>query len=79
MQSEFFDTDDDFIDVAAYLQVATVANSTKPDLPTEDAFTVVASSDPDTPRQTLWQEVKALEKSDVFLWCDFDSLELIIF
>lgn len=77
MESELSDIDEDSIG-AAYLQVATVANSTlKCDPQVEDTFTLVSASVPDTP--ALWLKVKECEPREVFLWCDFDSLDLIIF
>lgn len=76
IESELSDIDDDSIDANAYLQVATVANSTlKRDLRVEDLdpFTLVSSLDNNTGR-TLWQDVKECEPRDAFLWCVFDSL-----
>jgi hypothetical protein len=80
-ESELSDLDiDDDSDSTAYTQVATIANSTSTvDLPVEDKLEIVSFSQPDTTSQALWQKIKECESEDVFIWCDFDSLDLIIF
>lgn len=64
IQESLSDIDDDSIDVNGYSRVATVANST---------LERVESS---SSSNTLWQTAKEKDLNAVFLWCDFDSLDL---
>jgi hypothetical protein len=78
LSSEFYDDS-----AGPYLQEATVANSkfysakNFERVPAKAWFTLLSSSDPDT--SNLWAELKQCEPNEVVLWCDFDSLGLIVF
>jgi hypothetical protein len=75
----------DFYEESAgpYLQVATVANSKFYSAkifeahPATACFTLLSSSESEI--STHWAALAQCETKDVVLWCDFDSLGLIIF